>query len=584
MIGIEIASGEFLDLLPDTRINFKLSNPIFSTGDIIPGEYSLPFTIPLTDKNSRMLQHLDVIENRSILGIFKSVKLRFDGLQVKKGDLVIREIDPDETAQANFRFGITTLADQFKSSSIRQLCNDTITLFDDSTYVKTFFLEIDQTGTVRLTVGDIEYSYDTGGLVSTSDYESLAALINQDTDSHNTLAERKFSGGPFTGGPHLTLQPATDPTSLSSPMDIKDFTNLKIDSNFDSHFNLFQNGTKAYLNEGNEPNDIIRFWMYHNTGVFTENGFSGQSDPVNLSFDQVSETTFVNSTWTASRNRQVTVPLVTVKYVFEKIATSLDINFTGDFLKTERYASDVVLNTLSIMEAVLFFQDRFALFHKNTITVANHLPDLKVNQWLKAFQSRYRLALNYEAKSNSLSMDFISNILAKAEYKDITHLTGEIQSIVNPEFSGVSIEANQGDEDRIGGTDIYSFGINPDKTIDSQIGSIVNKRFERALVNQEDKEPKTLKVLQKSTILGANKNDAAPQKLEDLSEDLNPYLRMLIRGKEIKTSVRYSAIEIFSLDWKEKQRIDQVNYLIKEADVTLSMQGIEPVSCIMVAV
>ena len=59
---------------------------------------------------------------------------------------------------------------------------------------------------------------------------------------------------------------------------------------------------------------------------------------------------------------------------------------------------------------------------------------------------------------------------------------------------------------------------------------------------------------------------------------------MYVRGKDVKFSVLYKVVDIFHPDRKEKQRIDDVNYLLHDASLTLTMQVIEPVECELVAV
>lgn len=64
MLAVKI-NNAFLDLYPNTTISFTLKNLMYLGGatDIIPGSYSLPFTIPLTDRNKRLLKHPGQIDN-----------------------------------------------------------------------------------------------------------------------------------------------------------------------------------------------------------------------------------------------------------------------------------------------------------------------------------------------------------------------------------------------------------------------------------------------------------------------------------------------------------------------------------------
>ena len=64
MIAVSLF-GEKIDLYQNTQIEYVLNNPAFVGGDInkYNGTYTLPFTIPLTPKNRRILRYPDRIDN-----------------------------------------------------------------------------------------------------------------------------------------------------------------------------------------------------------------------------------------------------------------------------------------------------------------------------------------------------------------------------------------------------------------------------------------------------------------------------------------------------------------------------------------
>ncbi len=64
MLGIKIR-GAWLDLGERAEISFELNNPIFLTGnfEIIPGSYSFPQTIPLSDHNRKILDWPAQLDN-----------------------------------------------------------------------------------------------------------------------------------------------------------------------------------------------------------------------------------------------------------------------------------------------------------------------------------------------------------------------------------------------------------------------------------------------------------------------------------------------------------------------------------------
>lgn len=63
MLEIKIGD-EYLDLLPGTQLEIEQENPYVQFDDKIIGEYSLPFQVPSTPKNIRLLQYAAMINKR----------------------------------------------------------------------------------------------------------------------------------------------------------------------------------------------------------------------------------------------------------------------------------------------------------------------------------------------------------------------------------------------------------------------------------------------------------------------------------------------------------------------------------------
>lgn len=95
MIGIK-KNTEYLDLIPGTQIQRERENPIFLTStddgkDGIPGEISFPFSLPLTDKNLRLLNNIDTLPSNKVLE--HDIILEDAGIQISAGKLVIESLD-----------------------------------------------------------------------------------------------------------------------------------------------------------------------------------------------------------------------------------------------------------------------------------------------------------------------------------------------------------------------------------------------------------------------------------------------------------------------------------------------------------
>lgn len=90
MIGIKI-KNQWLDLRPDTQMSFSLTNPLYTGGnsDVIQGSYSFPINIPLSPRNQRTLNYPDRITAIDPLLKKESCEVWFNGALLFKGEATI---------------------------------------------------------------------------------------------------------------------------------------------------------------------------------------------------------------------------------------------------------------------------------------------------------------------------------------------------------------------------------------------------------------------------------------------------------------------------------------------------------------
>ena len=90
MFGFYVRNS-FLDLFGETQVNFILNSPIFNKDvSIIPGSFSVPVNIPLTDHNRLLLGYPDRIENYNKLSIIEEVSFYVEGVQLFTGKLYVQ--------------------------------------------------------------------------------------------------------------------------------------------------------------------------------------------------------------------------------------------------------------------------------------------------------------------------------------------------------------------------------------------------------------------------------------------------------------------------------------------------------------
>lgn len=97
-LGIKI-NGEFLDLQPNTTLELEEENPFLQLGDTVQGQYSLPLTVPITEKNMRLLGNPNLLNIRKNNTGIDAVCIT-NGIQHSRGQVKI------ESGQCNLNAAI----------------------------------------------------------------------------------------------------------------------------------------------------------------------------------------------------------------------------------------------------------------------------------------------------------------------------------------------------------------------------------------------------------------------------------------------------------------------------------------------
>ena len=574
MIALEITPGNYLDLYPDTQIQIKRNNPLFGNGNLIPGEYTLPFDIPLTDHNAPLLLHPDVIENQRAKATFRDVTLWFDGLQVKTGQLVLSAIDLDnKKASANLKFGLSSVAEQLKSANLKDISNEVIQI-TATNYKKTISLTLlNKTGESSLTINGVEVPFEITALVTPADTVSVGIAVNQQTAEHNVKATYVSSQGSEDPFGSILLENENDPLNVDTELLVEyDPEFFTIETNYANNFNAFNTQCRDYLRPGSEPDDTLRFPVYINqrilnlsNGPFGFRGGRGRPRALRLNYGAFN-------------------PTIKLSYVLHQLAAFMNVRLTGTLLATTQYQESVIISSQSITRLLPFyrpfnFENPFrAPFIVKEMNVSDYLPDLSLNAFIKALKVRFGLSIRFDEKKGTLSINTIKSLVERTA-TDITHKMGFLEDVAIPQHQGIIVEAEKNDQDTRSTLDQYTQGSPEFISRKTKIASTLNVNFGNVLtVSMEREEPKSLMLAQ------IQNGRAVRQTLQSLSELLNPEMRMLLRGRQVRAKADFTAVEILNLDLEQKQRIDQVEYLIKEATITLTMTGIRPVDCTLMSI
>jgi hypothetical protein len=608
MIGIKI-NGEFLDLFPDTQISLKLRNPIFAEGNIIPGSYSLPFELPGGDaspKNSR------IFGNQDSHSVFRperkyAASILIDGNVFKSGTMIMEAAGRD-TYKAKFRFGLGEFAEEFKNTSLRSVVDEDVAL-DATAYTKKV--------TIRYDLQNSPYEVVINGkLYSGADMPGLANAINAETESPRAAAVYTDNGtaggsGADAEGDTIDLTPVDDPENVE--------TEFTVDYDDDRVWDVFFNGAEwqdpiatalAGYMTATPPDNRFRIPMMYNKVYDKYSDLSESGELVYTNYN--TNSAFLKNTAGGEEgffgfqlgspfrvaNRNIFQPYVMLRHVLDKIAEHFEFSYEGDFLETDVYLNGLIFHTEKLYYKVPLMREIPFIFWYKEFNIAALVPDIQVNELFKLLQRRYNLAVYYDSDRQKVIMNKRDVILQRRDYSDITDVVTPIDPVENIQVDGVRLEATRDTDDELSKTDTFKTGT-PEVSITTAVNSLgaendlpwYNNGYTLPTVEQEScttlrlffykgPTPKNNNAENEYVAASINSADGAAvySGVNGIYERYwKEYIRFLMHRRKYNSRARLTLHVLTNLDWEHKFRIDGVNCLVNELDVTLTMRGIEEV-------
>ena len=580
MIDIILSNGNRLDLFPDTNLVVKRNNPILAEGVFIPGEYSLPFDIPLSDTNKSLLKYPHIIENTAVIRKFTDVRIYIDqdGIFYKKGTLHIGKASiRSARLSVEFKFGLSSYADTIRSTKISDIVAEEIVL-DSTVYSKSVDVRYNDSFTL-----EGNYSLTVNG----SKYEgaTLAALASTIDLAEQFVNANYFSSG-FDGGPSSFIRIACAFSGFDTPLKVVPDSNQvwQIITNQSSIQEPVLTAIEPWLSE-TPPDDKIRFPMSINLKY--RNQF--QNDHY-INFNANGQ--FIRNTindWTVN-NRNTIQPYIKLSHLLSKIADHLDLILDGDFITTDYFNKGLIDSNRNISRPADFAgPDKFS-FTDKSFDLRSLVPDITIADLLKALQTRFNLAIYINENRGTLRLQHREPILLSKQYRDITELTFDLDSPDQDSVDGVALTSNQNTSDSLAPTDRYLFGSSEDFTIQTNCGSIASQLDEQSGLSMVaadlDSDP-GLRLLFEGGILEddseilRNIASSAPADnylFNDMWENRWKYwLNWHTRRKIGQASVKMGMRELTKIDWESKYRIEGNDYIIASTEEKITMQGIKSV-------
>lgn len=597
MIGVQV-QDTFAELNDDTTIQVELFNPIFNDGDVIKGSSTMPFNMPGGDKselNSLLFKNPDVIENTES---FKSIasKFFFDGSPWKTGLIRARGYDR-ETIQANYIFGLRTVADDFKTAKLRDIINGVQTIHNVQ-LIKGFYIKNVDSFPLKLKVNGRE--------ISATSQADLMVKINQSQNETKVSASAGIIG-PTPGGaalPYVVVKVDTtlggdqhDPEWPISVEPIEDTEAEKAKWYIEA---LDMSSYNTAITDFVDPvdNTVLFFPLHFNAGLF---GDAPNPKPSNIVNAWNSGGFVLNTIGNGSFLVNVSNSLqafIKVKFILLAIENHFDIKFEGDWYDDADTANMLLDNSACLDVSVPFIGTKNFIFVKRTFELSDLVPDVSVIAFLKALQNRYNLAIYQNEQNGKIVIKKREPVATASNYTDITPISSPAGPIDDQRLTGIRLKATKDENDLAALPDEYTVG-EPEEEIKSDISGL-NSEFTTGQVDGEDGEVTGPYLKRKAaaktgfrifyslgevdngnfTYQGASINATAyDEKFTGVNglyeKNWKSWLAKRISRRVLNLEVDFPFRTIRALEWDTKHRFDRKNFLIYSISVQLSMTGVK---------
>jgi len=599
MIQIQV-NGEYLELFPDIRINMQLRNPIFADGDIIPGSFSLPFDLPggdLSGNNARILNNPDLVESRTGKLKFTNVTIYFDGVPFKSGELIINPVS-GKSYRGNFNFGLRTIASDFKSSKIRDIIDEVISMT-----VETYSKKI--------------YAAPSGGTsspykihINGKDFEG-ATLQDLATDINNEIWDPDITATYVSTGttplgysaPFITIVPAnpTDPdTEFHVDSENNEYStraNWYIEAEpVTTYVNSIKTFVESYISS-TPADDKLRFPMVYNDGFYEEYKTAPILMPKSQRFwanyapDGTLRTNDPNYGATNTKpfmiyNYTNVQPFIPLKYIFDQIANSFGFTYEGDFFDDPYYLEALFSSSFVIDKEMPYIGPLPYLFWLPSFNLRELVPDITVEELFKGIQKKLNLAISYNEDLNAIRIIKRGPIFQDTSYIDLSEISGPVDDIDVVAVDGVRLESKIDESDLLAVDDYFESG-SPELIISSIFsgleGDYTAGAYQFLKLRQKALEDFTPRLVFYKGIDGTNGYPKASylgwemkfSGISGLGETAwKEYIRFLKSRKQISLKMDMPFRTLKAIDWEKKYRIHDSVFFFKSIDINLTMKGI----------
>lgn len=452
MIGIKLVGDtEYLDTLQDTALEIHLDNPLLGDAErLSPGSFTIPFNLPggkASPKNAARLGNPDVIENVSSYQVQKA-DVFVNQVPYKRGTLRAKSSLGSNIIETNFLFGLSTVSEKFKTSRLRDVMNELITI-DSANRLREVYVKYTGAGSETITVNGKTYT--------ASDWDTIRIAINTDADEAmgtgqyvpyaTYVATTPSSPAGIFSGPYIKIKLVRVDDVSGSPFYVDSVDPLQElivtvpddelnDYLFDSwdmaaYYAAFSTFLDGYTSTP-YATDKIRFPTLFNANLYDGerlksseiiNGF----DAGGLIRNYPAETLGANSLQ----------PFLRLKYVLDKIATYHGFVLEGDFY--DSVGERLLDNSVTLDAPQIHLYNKKFLWWRRSFNLNELVPDITTIDFLKAICGRYNVGMYYNELNGKVRMKKREGVALAYAHEDIDSLAGVVEGGEDLRITGYTV-------------------------------------------------------------------------------------------------------------------------------------------------
>lgn len=640
-----IVNNESLDLFSNTTIEFNLNSPIFNEGGVIPGSYTIPFSIPLTDRNKIIIKHPNIIESTSKWDAVGDVVIITEGLPYKKGILKIQKSPSPNKIDIYAEIKPTFVQDSFKNDLISKYLDYEVEIAPNNSIEKYIIVGFPITAgavvkmPLRLFVNGNEVSYFKA--VTNNDANVLAVIdimvarINNrpgviatnigKNDTSGFYEIKLTSRKPFDFSREINIDLPFDYIVSEDSSDDPISNKLTFVGTYIREFiNTYsENYFSDYL-DGSIPNDIVRFPFFKNEGfqfgdvtplyinVYSQilSGGNPLGNIYYINYPDVGQITDTDDDGNSSRswgenfNNSITCPFIRLEYIIDQIKLDFGSSVSGNFLDDEIISDLLIFPTDVPMYDDTFPGNNEYVLHLPQFNLKDYISKITISELFKILASKFALAIIFDEPTNSIIIDRKKDIIGNGNYKDITVKCSEYIDLDKTEVKGLTLSNDVEiiEQDAVAvSEDPYKKFVLGDGEIElkskavgfPEINGVIVGPFNYPNIpwyDQADTKDDNLRLIFDTGVkdrdggekyYSASNNNGSVELSWFGNNGLyeiywKEWVNFLINRTYSKRSVMFNIADLLNLDFKEKYRIDRVDYLIKSIRTVHTMQGVKP--------